>query len=128
MSRTLRFASVMFAASLSLFAQAPKDLSGNWEGESLCTVANSPCHNEHVIYRVSQEKLAPEHYTIAADKVVNGQQEWMGDIHCVYTPALGNLKCVKPGVWEFKVDGDTMTGTLHLDDGTLYRKISVKRK
>lgn len=50
-----------------LFAQAPKDLSGNWEGESVCTVPNSPCHSE----------------------------------------------------------GDKMTGTLKLDDGTLYRNISV---
>jgi hypothetical protein len=119
---------VLFFFATAGYSQAPKDLSGNWEGESLCTVPNSPCHNEHVIYHVSQDKGVPGHYTIAADKVVNGEQEWMGDLHCVYEQAKANLRCVKPGVWEFAVNGDVMTGTLKLDDGTLYRKVSVKKK
>ena len=110
------------------FAEAPKDLTGNWEGESICTVANSPCHNEHVIYRISKDKDGPGKYTIGADKIVNGQQEFMGDIHCTYDQPKANLRCVKPGVWEFTIAGDTMTGTLKLDDGTLYRKVSVKKK
>lgn len=128
----LRFLTLLCAVHVSLlgssFAQAPKDLSGNWEGESICTVASSPCHDEHVIYRISQDKDAPGKYTIGADKVVNGQPEYMGDLHCVYDQPKANLRCVKPGVWEFTIVGDTMTGTLKLDDGTLYRKISVKRK
>ena len=124
----LRAVFAFLGIALQAFAQAPKDLSGNWEGESLCTVANSPCHSEHVVYRISLDKGSSDHYTIGGDKVVNGKQEWMGDLHCVYTQSEANLKCVKPGAWEFKVDGDTMTGTLKLDDGTLYRKISVKRK
>ncbi len=111
-----------------LFAQGPKDLTGNWEGESLCTVPNSPCHNEHVIYRISQDKAAPGRYTIGADKVVNGQQEFMGDLHCKYDQAKSYLRCEKPDLWEFTIAGDKMTGTLKLDDGTLYRKIAVQRK
>ncbi len=118
----------MLLLGCTMSARAPKDLSGDWEGESLCTVPNSPCHNEHVIYRISQDKDAPGHYTIGGDKVVNGEQQWMGDLHCVYEQAKANLRCVKPGVWEFIVAGDTMTGTLKLDDGTLYRRISVRKK
>ncbi len=111
-----------------LVAQGPKDIAGNWEGTSLCTVPNSPCHDEHVVYRITRDKGTENAYTIAADKIVNGQPDYMGDIHCTYDPPKGYLRCVKPGVWEFHVAGDTMTGTLKLDDGTLYRKVSVKRK
>jgi hypothetical protein len=118
----------LIACALSVFAQAPKDLSCNWEGESLCTVPNSPCHNEHVVYRISQDKDVPSKYTIAADKIVNGQPEYMGDLHCTCDQSKSNLRCVKPGVWDFTIAGDTMTGTLKLNDGTLYRKISVKKK
>jgi len=38
------------------------------------------------------------------------------------------MRCVKPGIWEFSVAGEVMTTTLKLDDGTLYRKISVRRQ
>ncbi len=111
-----------------LFAQAPKDISGDWEGESLCTVANSPCHNEHVVYHISRDKDAATAYTIGADKIVNGQPDYMGDLHCTYDQPKGYLRCEKPGVWEFTIAADKMTGTLKLDDGTLYRKIAVATK
>ena len=125
LTATLAF---LFAGTLSLQGQAPKDISGNWEGQSLCTVPSSPCHNEHVVYRISQDKGGAGHYTIGADKIVNGQQEFMGDLPCTYDPGKGYLRCLSPDVWEFKVNGDTMTGTLKLVDGTLYRKISVRKK
>ena len=124
-----RFAMTLAIAvcALSVLAQAPNDLTGNWEGESLCTVPNSPCHNEHVVYRISRDKTAPGNYTIGADKIVNGKPEFMGDLHCRYDLPKSSLKCLKPGIWDFTIAGDKMTGTLKLDDGTLYRKISVKK-
>ena len=104
------------------------DVAGNWEGESICTVPGSPCHDEHVVYRISEQKEAPGKYTIAADKIVNGEPVAMGDLHCSFDPVKANLRCTTPGTWEFQVAGDAMTGTLKLDDGTLYRKISLRRQ
>jgi hypothetical protein len=107
---------------------APVRIAGNWEGESVCTIPNSPCHDEHVVYRISQQKDAPGKYTISADKIVDGRPVNMGDLHCNYDQVKGNLRCEKPGVWEFSVIGEALTGTLKLDDGTLYRKVSLKRQ
>lgn len=126
LARLLTFS--LFVVAFALQAQGPKEIAGNWEGESLCTVPNSPCHNEHVIYHISLDKGTTANYTIGADKIVNGKPDFMGDLHCTYDQPKGYLRCVKPGVWEFNIVGDAMTGTLKLDDGTLYRKVSLKKK
>jgi hypothetical protein len=102
---------------------------GQWEGESICTIKDSPCHDEHVIYRVSQDAKQPEKLAIAAYKVVNGKELYMGDIDCRFAPEASELRChYKPtDSWIYKLSGDTMKGTLTINGNTLYRNISVKR-
>ncbi len=104
------------------------DMAGIWEGESICAVSSSPCHDEHVVYRISGQEEAPGKYTVAADKIVNGEPVSMGELHCSYDTVRANLRCASHGIWEFSVTGDVMTGTLKLDDGTLYRKVSLHRR
>jgi hypothetical protein len=104
---------------------------GTWEGESKCTVANSPCHDEHVIYTILQG--AGGQLSLQADKVVNGERQYMGTLPCRYDAAGKRLTCVtegaKPGDWVFTVSGDTMTGTLTLrNEHQLYRRIRVQRQ
>jgi hypothetical protein len=48
-----------FGAVAGAMASGTSDLAevvGTWEGESICQVANSPCHDEHVIYEIAEEK------------------------------------------------------------------------
>ena len=98
---------------------------GTWEGESICTVHPSACHDEHVIYEIT--KAAQDKLTMSADKVVNGERQNMGDLECTYDGRM--LSCpVARGIWAFDVSGSKMSGTLKLTDGTLFRKVSVKKK
>lgn len=109
-------------------AQSSAVVAGTWEGTSLCTVPNSPCHNEHVVYHIKPDPKDATRFSIDADKIVNGQEDFMGTLSCVFTAAKSELYCDTAGDWRFTISGDKMVGTLHLKDGTLYRNVDVTRK
>jgi hypothetical protein len=118
---------------LPVAAQASGDMRavlGDWEGESLCTIKESPCHDEHVIYHISPDSKDAAKLELSANKVVNGEELYMGSLECTYTASKQELAChyKKDDRWEFKVLGDTMAGTLTVPENKLYRKISVRRK
>ena len=106
---------------------------GVWEGESKCTVAGSPCRDEHVIYEIARDEKTGGQ-KIDAYKVVNREKQFMGTLSCQYHAEKKNLSCSggNPQMksdWEYFVSGDTIEGTLVIgDERTLYRKISLKRK
>src|ERR1051326_8558828 len=60
----------------------PADVVGTWEGESICTVHPSACHDEHVIYDIKQTDNG--RFSMSADKVVNGERQNMGDLECSF--------------------------------------------
>jgi hypothetical protein len=115
------------------FAQAAgpsKDVLGDWGGESLCTIKDSPCHDEHVIYHIKPDPKDAGALERSANKVVNGAELYMGSPTCNYATAQHELRCTykKDDHWVFRVSGDAMIGTLTIAENKLYRKISVKRK
>jgi hypothetical protein len=104
---------------------------GTWEGESLCTVPDSPCKDEHVIYEFKRDgdtKLALDGY-----KVVKGEKQFMGTLSCKL-PQNGELSCTIPNArsineWLFKIDGKRMTGTLYMDkERSMFRRIGVEKR
>lgn len=102
-------------------------LSGNWTGESVCTIKDSPCHDEHVIYRV-EEPDADGKMKIQMDKVVKGKAELMGTVNCTFENTASTITCtIQSSVWRFTVNGDRMEGTLTREGGQIYRRISVKK-
>lgn len=126
------------AALISMSALAPgfsadvDAVLGTWEGESKCTVADSPCHDEHVIYTIKPDQNSGG-LTMQADKVVNGERQNMGTLPCRYDAAGKRLTCVTEGRkisdWVFTISGDTMTGTLTLrNEHQLYRRIRVNKQ
>jgi hypothetical protein len=114
--------------ALPTLAQSKTPVAGTWEGSSLCTVANSPCHDEHVVYHITADSKDASKFSIDADKIVNGQPEFMGALSCIYTASKSELYCDTAGDWRFTITGVKMVGTLTLKDGTLYRKVDVSRK
>ena len=104
---------------------SPADVLGTWEGESICTVRPSACHDEHVIYDVKQADKG--RYSMSADKVVNGERQNMGDLECTYDGKTLSCPFAK-GVWAFSVTGGKLKGTLKLTDGTLFRNVEASRK
>jgi len=109
-----------------------KAVLGSWEGESKCTVPDSPCHDEHVLYQITEDKKDPFQLNLDAYKVIEGAPEFMGTLACHYEAKAGALSCTsstrEKDDWEFHVTGDAMSGRLMLDDGkTLYRRVTLHR-
>src|SRR5258708_39123016 len=71
---------------------ANAQLLGTWGGESKCTVADSACHDEHVIYRIATIKHVPGKLALHGYKVLKGQLIFMGSLECVHGEQ-GSLIC-----------------------------------
>jgi hypothetical protein len=124
---------LVVSVSTASNAQQPS-LAGAWTGESLCAGNNPSCHDEHVVYHISVDALDATKVKIAADKLVDGKLEWMGDIILKYDPAkqtlTGDLQSPRyKGIWEFTVKGNIIEGTLSLfnPEKTIGRRIRVQR-
>lgn len=102
-------------------------IAGTWSGTSICTIKDSPCHDENVVYHITEPDAAGN-LKINADKIVNGKPEEMGTLDCTLDAKASKLTCpFKDWKWEFSIAGDKMTGTLKMPDGKLYRNISVTK-
>jgi hypothetical protein len=131
------FALLALAAARPSAAQKDggRGLVGEWEGESVCTDKNRPaCRDEHVVYRIAAPPDEKGVVHLSAYKVVAGERELMYELDFKYDPARATLRGefernTTRGVWEYKVEGDTMEGTLTiLPAGTLGRRVKVKKK
>ena len=122
----------VYVSGLALAAD-DKQVLGAWEGESVCTIRDSPCHDEHVVYDIASDPHGPADRKLEIDafKIVNNEKQFMGTLHCKY--AAPTLSCTgntgHDDLWTFTVEGSTMTGELRIDkERKLYRKIRVSRK
>jgi hypothetical protein len=111
----------------------PSPAIGTWEGESICTVPNSPCHDEHVVYEIKADEKVSGKLNLDAFKMVIGEKQFMGTLNCTWQRADNVLSCTSHGKyvddWEFDVTAKEMTGTLHVGkERQLYRKVSVTKK
>jgi len=109
-----------------------KEVIGAWEGESKCMVPNSPCHDEHVLLQVTEDKKDPFQLDLDAYKIIDGTPDFMGTLTCRYESKAGALSCTSSNKdkddWEFHVICDSMTGRLLVDAGkTLYRRMTLHR-
>jgi hypothetical protein len=120
---------MVFAATAFATDNAP--LPGTWEGESLCTVPSSPCHDEHVVYEIKADPKTEGNVTIDAFKIVHAEKLFMGALNCTWKEAESTISCHyrADDDWSFKITGNEMKGTLHIGhERQLYRKISVTKK
>ncbi len=122
---------LLIAAALPLlFAQGGSKpaIAGTWTGQSICQQKESACRDETVIYRISPLPDKPGLFSVIADKVVNGKAENMGTLVFRYVEDQHALICENAqGVWRFVVEGQGMTGTLIRQDGTLFRRVSMRK-
>jgi len=133
---TIRLAMVLSLLSCSLAAQVKpewKPVIGTWEGDSVCTVPSSPCHDEHALYRIKPDKNDPDKITLEAFKVVDKRPQFIGTLACQYAAQEQVLTCpgntAKHDVWMFNVGEGTIDGTLTVGkEKQLYRKITLKKK
>ncbi|MFM9903026.1 MAG: hypothetical protein ACKVQJ_00475 [Pyrinomonadaceae bacterium] len=116
--------SLLFFACCSVLAAG---IAGTWSGTSICTIKDSPCHDENVIYHITEPDPAGR-LQIQADKIVNGKPDDMGTLDCTFDAKSSTITClIDKGKFEFKVTGDKMSGTLVLTDGRLFRNINLTK-
>ena len=132
MRHTHFFLLLVFISVPLTWAQSVKAVLGSWEGDSKCTVADSPCRDENILVQIAADKKDPFQQNIDAYKIVEGAPVFMGTLTCHYESKAGALSCTsgsrEKDDWEFHVTGDTMAGRLLIGDGkTLYRRISLRR-
>ena len=129
--KTTQIAGIALAGALAHTAiaqsPAPANPVGTWRGTSTCLVQPSACHDEVVVYRITQMK-AVDSVSVDAFKIVNGQEDNMGLLTCRVAPASAQLACSIPhGVWYFTARGDSLTGELRLPDKTRFREVRAIR-
>jgi hypothetical protein len=102
---------------------------GTWKGESLCFADFKPaCHDEVVVFYFSQSADKPGIVTARADKIVNGKEEDMGILDCVFDKSKNELHYTMPrGTWRFTVEGDKLFGSVWSPDGKQIRKANLVR-
>jgi hypothetical protein len=107
---------------------ATEQLVGEWRGRSLCVTTTRPaCADETVVYRIARHAPGTEAFDIKADKIVDGQAQFMGDIACNFEPTRQQLRCpMGQGEWRFRWDGRQLVGLLYDQDGP-FRVIRVDK-
>ncbi len=109
-----------------------KDVIGSWEGESKCTVPDSPCHDEHVLFQVGPDKNDPWQLKLDAYKIVDGAPDFMGTLVCRFHSGVSAMSCTgntsQQDDWEFQIAGETMTGRLTVgNEKTVYRRLALHK-
>ena len=107
-------------------ATVQTQLFGDWSGESICQVKNSPCHDEKVVYHISKGD-GPDLVVVDADRIVDGKAVNMGKLDFKYDAKAKTLVSESYGHWIFYIKDNKMDGTLTTADGTLFRKISLTK-
>src|SRR5215467_3194236 len=127
LSLYLTIAFVSFAQTPGSDNDATAAVTGVWRGNSNCMVKPSPCHDEVNVYRIAKVNGKPNIVSVTADKIVDGKEVVMGTLESKYDPQKHSLDSLD-GRFHFTVDGNKMEGALTLPDGTVYRRIHLKRE
>lgn len=110
-------------------AAGDSPLSGDWRGDSICTVRPSACNDEKALYHIKKLGDQPNRFSVQADKIVNGKALDMGaTMECSFAPDNHALTCSTPKlVLHLTLKGKSLDGTMNLSDGTVWRNISLKK-
>jgi hypothetical protein len=101
---------------------------GDWRGNSICVVRESACHDEDSLYHVARLAEKPGWFSMKLDKIVDGKPVTMGRVECSYDSGKKSLGCDFPrGAFHLTLQDNKMEGAMTLTDGTLWRKITLKK-
>ena len=108
-------------------------VTGTWSGESICVGNRAACKNEMVVYRLEPVAGKSTLVKLLADKIVKGKRVPMYRLDFQYDEARRTLSCEfsqghTRGNWEYKINGDSMEGTVIVLGGkSITRRVKVKR-
>ena len=126
--RCLTACLVLAASPWIAFGQDSAQITGIWRGNSVCTVDNSPCHNEANVYRFSEVPGKSNRFSCTASKIVDGKEIVMGSGEWTYDPSRHLLQTVtsSPTI-RLTLDHDILDGALIFSNSTMYRRIHLKK-
>ena len=107
--------------------QEDSHLFGDWTGESVCQVKDSPCRDEKVVYHIAKGS-EPTIVNVNADRIVDGKTVNMGTLEFTYDKEASTLVNSDHGRWELILKGKKIEGTLTLANASLYRRVTLVKK
>jgi hypothetical protein len=131
----MRFLIVFFLAT-SAFGASPGDrLIGEWRGTSICTDReHAPaCKDETTRYVVAAKPDAKDTYHMAADKLVAGSWQSMGEFDLVYSAKDATwtydfkTRDGRPNRWWFRLSEGDLDGGITDGEGHRLRDVDAKR-
>jgi hypothetical protein len=109
-------------------AQDAPQIAGIWRGNAVCAVPNSPCRSEVNVYRFSEMPGQPNRFLCTGSKIVDGKEIVMGSGEWTYDSSMHLLQTVTATpMIRLTLDHDSLDGALTLPDGTIYRRIHLKK-
>jgi hypothetical protein len=130
----------LFAADCSRAQQTTNadasKIYGDWTGESVCADKQKfpACKDENIVYHFSKSAADQSKIHLAADKIVGGANELMYEMDFTYDAAANTITSEftinsNHGIWEYKIVGGTIEGTLKmLPEKTLVRQVRIKKQ
>lgn len=117
------------AKQLSSSGASSSQLFGAWRGQSVCVIKPSACHDEDSVYRISSSPQSDDRVVLSGNKIVDGKEVNMGTGYCTWHRNASTLDCPLPAgnALHLEVNGNSITGKMMLQDGTPWRKLSLKR-
>ena len=124
--------SILVSALAGAQSATPGDYAspaGDWRGMSVCQVKRSACNDEDSLYHVRAIAGKQRAFELQADKIVDGRPVTMGTSLCDLG-FDGRLACAisKGTTLVFDLRGDELRGTMKLANGTVWRKLTLKRQ
>jgi hypothetical protein len=109
-------------------AQDAPQIAGTWRGNSVCAVAQSACRDEVNVYRFSEIAAKPNHFFCTGAKILDGKEIVMGRGEWTYDASKHVLQTLtsNPRI-RLTLDEEKLDGALSLPDGTIYRRIHLKK-
>jgi hypothetical protein len=101
---------------------------GDWRGMSVCQVKPSGCRDEDSLYHIRTVGTKGGELQLRAEKIVDGKPVTLGTSPCAQS-APGQLECriSESATLSFDVRGNVMEGVFKIGDGTVWRKLTLRR-
>ena len=107
---------------------ASQPMAGVWRGDSVCATDAPSCRNETVVYYIKSVPDKPQVMFVQADKIVAGKAITMGAGEWEYDATGKTLTLrTEQRSWRLQAAQDQIEGVLTLADGTVFRKMTLKR-
>jgi hypothetical protein len=115
------------AASYAKADPGKSQIYGEWKGQSIVVAKDSAAKDEVQVWHISPTK-DPSKVKIKADRIVNGRSITMGIGDWDYDKSKKTITWkTRLGVWQLTLDGNTLKGTLTLNDQTVFRRVSLEK-